>query len=164
MKPLTNILLVAYLIVYSFMPLFEVALDGDWNGLKYTAETISNAESLLNALFALLPFAVGFGAIAINCMKTRYWGLVAAALICCGLYFYADAKDFIHIQVPQFFHIKTLGMGFNIGYGLLLAALVSAVLSVLPFSFNKFLAREIRTLRGKKEEQTDTTSTPSENL
>ena len=91
MKPLTNILLVAYLIVYSFMPLFEVALDGDWNGLKYTAETISNAESLLNALFALLPFAVGFGAIAINCMKNRYWGLVAAALICCGLYFYADA-------------------------------------------------------------------------
>ena len=42
-------------------------------------------------------------------------------------------------------------MGFNIGYGLLLAALVSAVLSVLPFSFNKFLAREIRTLRGKKD-------------
>ena len=72
MKPLTNILLIAYLVVYSFLPFFDVALDGGWSGLKYTAETISNAESLMNELFALLPFAVGFGAIAINCMKNRY--------------------------------------------------------------------------------------------
>ena len=149
MKPLTNILLVAYLGVYCFLPFFDVALDGSWSGLKYTAETISNAESLLNELFALLPFAVGFGAIAINCMKNRYWGLAVALCICAGLYFYIDARDFIHIQMPQFYAIKSLGFGFNIGYYLLIAALVSALLSVLPFSFNKFLAREIRTLRSK---------------
>ena len=149
MKPLTNILLVAYFVVYCFLPFFDVALDGSWSGLKYTAETISNAESLLNELFALLPFAVGFGAIAINCMKNRYWGLAVALCICAGLYFYIDARDFIHIQMPQFYAIKSLGFGFNIGYYLLIAALVSALLSVLPFSFNKFLAREIRTLRSK---------------
>ena len=149
MKPLTNILLVAYLVVYCFLPFFDVALDGSWSGLKYTAETISNAESLLNELFALLPFAVGFGAIAINCMKNRYWGLAVALCICAGLYFYIDARDFIHIQMPQFYAIKSLGFGFNIGYYLLIAALVSALLSVLPFSFNKFLAREIRSLRSK---------------
>lgn len=153
MKPLTNILLIAYLVVYSFLPFFDVALDGGWSGLKYTAETISNAESLMNELFALLPFAVGFGAIAINCMKNRYWGLAAAACICAGLYFYIDARDFIHIEMPQFYAIKSLGFGFQIGYYLLIAALVSAVLSVLPFSFNKFLAREIRTLRHKPEKQ-----------
>ena len=153
MKPLTNILLIAYLVVYSFLPFFDVALDGGWSGLKYTAETISNAESLMNELFALLPFAVGFGAIAINCMKNRYWGLAVAACICAGLYFYIDARDFIHIEMPQFYAIKSLGFGFQIGYYLLIAALVSAVLSVLPFSFNKFLAREIRTLRHKPEKQ-----------
>ena len=153
MKPLTNILLIAYLVVYSFLPFFDVALDGGWSGLKYTAETISNAESLMNELFALLPFAVGFGAIAINCMKNRYWGLAAAACICAGLYFYIDARDFIHIEMPQFYAIKSLGFGFQIGYYLLIAALVSEVLSVLPFSFNKFLAREIRTLRHKPEKQ-----------
>ena len=153
MKSLTNILLIAYLVVYSFLPFFDVALDGGWSGLKYTAETISNAESLMNELFALLPFAVGFGAIAINCMKNRYWGLAVAACICAGLYFYIDARDFIHIEMPQFYAIKSLGFGFQIGYYLLIAALVSAVLSVLPFSFNKFLAREIRTLRHKPEKQ-----------
>lgn len=153
MKPLTNILLIAYLVVYSFLPFFDVALDGGWSGLKYTAETISNAENLMNELFALLPFAVGFGAIAINCMKNRYWGLAVAACICAGLYFYIDARDFIHIEMPQFYAIKSLGFGFQIGYYLLIAALVSAVLSVLPFSFNKFLAREIRTLRHKPEKQ-----------
>ena len=149
MKPLTNILLVADLVVHSFLPFVDDALDGSWTGLKYKAETISNAESLLNELFALLPFAVGFGAIAINCMKNRYWGLAVALCICAGLYFYIDARDFIHIQMPQFYAIKSLGFGFNIGYYLLIAALVSALLSVLPFSFNKFLAREIRTLRSK---------------
>ena len=151
MKPLTNILLVAYLVVYCFLPFFVVALDGSWSGLKYTAETISNAESLLNELFALLPFAVGFGAIAINCMKNRYWGLAVALCICAGLYFYIDARDFIHIQMPQFYAIKSLGFGFDIGYYLLIAALVSALMSVLPFSFNKFLAREIRSLRSKSD-------------
>lgn len=150
MKPLTNILLIAQLIVYSFLPFFDVALDGSWSGLKYTAETISNAESLLNELFALLPFAVGFGAIAINCMKNRYWGLAVAACIAVGLYFYIDARDFIHIEMPQFYAIKSLGFGFKIGYWLLIAAFVSAVLSVLPFSINKFLAREIRTLRSHR--------------
>ena len=86
-------------------------------------------------------------------MKNRYWGLAAAACICAGLYFYIDARDFIHIEMPQFYAIKSLGFGFQIGYYLLIAALVSAVLSVLPFSFNKFLAREIRTLRHKPEKQ-----------
>lgn len=169
MKPITNILLVAFLIVYLFLPFFDVAFDGGWTGFKYTAETISNADDLLKMLFSLVPFVAGFGGIAINCMKNRYWGLGAAAFIAFGLYFYIDAKDFVNIQLPQFYSIKALGYGFNIGYGLLFAALLSAILSVLPFSFNKFLAREIHEISNihiKKDRHSSsfsTKSTPDEN-
>lgn len=164
MKPITNILLVAFLIVYLFLPFFDVAFDGGWTGFKYTAETISNADDLLKMLFSLVPFVAGFGGIAINCMKNRYWGLGAAAFIAFGLYFYIDAKDFVNIQLPQFYSIKALGYGFNIGYGLLFAALLSAILSVLPFSFNKFLAREIHEISNihiKKDRHSSSSSTKS---
>lgn len=165
MKPITNILLVAFLIVYLFLPFFDVAFDGGWTGFKYTAETISNADDWLKMLFSLVPFVAGFGGIAINCMKNRYWGLAAAAFIALGLYFYIDAKDFVNIQLPQFYNIKDLGYGFNVGYILLFAALLSAILSVLPFSFNKFLAREIHeigdSIHIKKDRRPK--STPDEN-
>lgn len=162
MKPITNILLVASLIAYIFLPLFEVSFDGSWTGLNYTAQTISNSTDLLKIAFSLIPFLAGFGAIAINCMKNRYWGLASAALIGLGLFFYIDAKDLIYIQSPEFYAIKNLGWGFDVGYGLMFAAFVSAVVSVLPFSFNKFLAHEIRTLTGKKSKDNTTSSTPTQ--
>ena len=59
-----------------------------------------------------------------------------------GLYFYVDAKDLVMIQQPEFFKIESLGVGFYIGYATLWLSLASAVLSVMPFKFNKLHARE----------------------
>ena len=151
MKPLTNILLVAFLIVYLFFPFFNVDFYGAWTGIKYTAETLTSSESLVKELFSLVPFVAGFCGIAVNCMKNRYWGLLVAAFCALGIYFYIDAKALVNIQLPQFFAINSLGYGFNIGYGLLIAALVSALVSVLPLKINKFLARELSFISKKKK-------------
>ncbi len=142
MKPITNVLLIIYIIVYTFLPIFNVSLVGGQTGFDYTAHTITNSDELLKQLFSLLPFIVAFGAISLNCMKNRFWGIAVAVMICLGLYFYVDAKDLVMIQQPEFFKIESLGIGFYIGYVTLLLSLVSAVVSVLPFRFNKLHARE----------------------
>ena len=59
-----------------------------------------------------------------------------ALLVASGLYFYHIAYDFTCAENPQIFSITGLGYGFNIGYGLLIAALASTAVSILPFSFN----------------------------
>ena len=142
MKPITNILLIIYIGAYTFLPIFDVSLMGGQTGFDYTAHTITSSHELLKQLFSLLPFLVAFAAISLNCMKNRYWGIAVAAIICIGLYFYVDAKDLVMIQQPEFFKIESLGVGFYIGYATLWLSLASAVLSVMPFKFNKLHARE----------------------
>ena len=142
MKPLTNILLIIYIIVYTFLPIFDVSLMGGQTGFDYTAHTVTMSDELPMQLFALLPFIVAFVAISLNCMKNRFWGIAVALVICFGLYFYADAKDLVMIQQPEFFKIESLGVGFYMGYAALLLSLISAVMSVMPFRFNKLHARE----------------------
>lgn len=142
MKPITNILLIIYIIVYTFLPLFDVSLMGGQTGFDYTAHTITSGVELTKQLFSLLPFIVAFVAISLNCMKNRFWGIGVAAVICFGLCFYADAKDLVMIQQPEFFKIESLGAGFYIGYATLILSLISAILSVMPFKFNKLHARE----------------------
>lgn len=149
MKPITNILLVAYLIVYLFLPLYSVDFQGAWTGFSYTADTVSYSNDFAKIAFSLIPFVAGFGGIAVNCMKNRYWGILVAVFVAVGLFFYIDAKDFVFIQLPRFYEINSLGYGFNIGLWLLVASFVSAIVSVLPFKFNKFLAREISEVREK---------------
>ena len=151
MKPITNILLIIYIIIYTFLPIFELPLVGGQTGFDYTAHTITDSDSLLKQLFSLLPFISAFAAISFNCMKNRFWGIAVAVIICFGLYFYVDAKDLVMIQQPEFFKIDDLCVGFYAGYSLLLSVLVSAVVSILPFKFNKFHAREIRFYHKKQE-------------
>ena len=153
MKPITNVLLVIYIIAYTFLPFFDVAFNGGWTGFDYTAYTITESSELSKQLFSLLPFAVAFCAIGFNCMKNRYWGIAVAAIICCGIYFYVDANDFVLIQQPDYFKIKDFGIGFYVGYASLLLSLVSAAVSVLPFKFNKFHAREILFYHKKENER-----------
>ena len=142
MKPITNILLIIYIIIYTFLPIFELPLVGGQTGFDYTAHTITDSDSLLKQLFSLLPFISAFAAISFNCMKNRFWGIAVAVIICFGLYFYVDAKDLVMIQQPEFFKIESLGAGFYIGYATLILSLISAILSVMPFKFNKLHARE----------------------
>lgn len=158
MKPLTNILIVAFLAVYLFLPFLNVDFDGAWTGIKYTAETVTNSSEPLKITFALIPFIAGFCGIVVNCMKNRYWGILVAAFCALGVYFYIDARELEHIQSPEFYHITSTGYGFSIGYWIMILALISALSSVLPFKINKFLARELAFLSKKKRN----TETPEE--
>ncbi len=137
MKPITNALLVAAIICYVFLPFYELSFEGSWTGLTFTSETITNAESLLSKVLVLVPFVSCFGGIVLNCMKSRYWGILSSIFILAGIFFYYTAKDFTVIENPQLFSITELGYGFNLGFGLLIASLISAILSILPFSFNR---------------------------
>lgn len=136
MKITTNILLVAALIVYVFLPLFNIEFAGGITGFSYSSYTISESDDLLKQLFALLPFVSCFGAIALNCLKHRYWGAGVAVLIALGLAFYVAAKHFVLIQMPDVYRYAGIGIGFNISYGLMICALASSIISLLPFNFN----------------------------
>lgn len=150
MKPLTNILILAFLAVYLFLPFLNIDFEGAWTGIKYTAETVTNSSDPLKIIFALIPFIAGFCGIAVNCMKNRYWGILVAAFCALGIYFYIDARELVHIQSPEFYHIASTGYGFSIGFWIMIVALISALVSVLPFKINKFLARELAFLSKKR--------------
>ncbi|MBQ7941801.1 MAG: hypothetical protein IJ328_05270 [Muribaculaceae bacterium] len=137
MKLVTNILLTASIICYIFLPFYELSFEGAWTGLKYTSETISHIEELQEKLFVLIPFAACFGGILFNCLKSRLWGFATCACIAGGLYFYHLAQDISVAANPHLFSISGIGYGFNIGYMILIAALASTVVSLLPLSFNK---------------------------
>ncbi len=137
MKPITNALLIASIICYAFLPFYELSFEGSWTGLKYTSETISNIEPFLSKLFVLIPFIACFGGILFNCQKGRYWGIATSLCIIAGLYFYVTAQDISTAANPQLFSITGLGYGFNFGYGLLITALISTIISILPFTFNR---------------------------
>ncbi len=137
MKAITNTLLIISIICYVFLPFYELSFEGSWSGLKYTAETISNIESFLSKLFVLIPFIACFGGILFNHLKGRYWSIATGVCIIAGLYFYVTAQDLSLAANPQLFSIAELGYGFNIGFGSLIAALISTIISILPLSFNK---------------------------
>lgn len=136
MKVVTNILLVAALIVYVFLPFYNVEFEGGITGLRYSSYAINESGDVLKQLFALLPFVSCFGAIAFNCLRHRYWGAVVAVLVAAGLSFYICAKNFVLIQMPEVYGYESIGIGFNIGYGLMICAFASSVISLLPFNFN----------------------------
>ena len=136
MKSITNIFLVAALVVCVFLPFYNVEFEGGITGLAYSSHAISESGDLWKQLFALLPFASCFCAIAFNCLKHRYWGAVVAVLVAAGLGFYIAAKHMVLMQMPDVYNYAGIGVGFNIGYGLMICAFASSVISLLPFNFN----------------------------
>ncbi len=136
MKIITNILLFGALISYVFLPLFEVEFAGVLTGFSYSADAISNSGDLAMQLFALLPFISCFGAVAFNCLKNRFWGFASGVFIAMGLTFYFLAKQYVLIQSPEIYSFSGIGVGFIVGYVLMICALASTILSVLPFHFN----------------------------
>lgn len=155
MRPITNILLVLALICYVFLPFYDISLVGTVTGLGYTAGTISQSLSLGNVLLALLPFITCFGAIALNCLKKRWWVLGTIALILLGLWFFAQTHglhDIVLQHAPEVtpdndlgegFSITGLGIGYKLSYGLYILSLISAIISLLPFKFNETIEKAV---------------------
>ena len=94
MKPITNILLIAAIICYVFLPFRTMDLAGSITGLSYSAGLITENFSLLKTIFALLPFIACFAGVAINSNKHRYWGVVTAAIIVTGIVFFSKPDLF----------------------------------------------------------------------
>lgn len=154
MKPITNILLIGSLVCYVFLPFYSMELTNAVTGLSYSAGLIAENFSLDKTLFALLPFIACFGAITFNCMKNRYWGLAAGALILAGITFFMLTSTFHDIPLmhepevvpgdPQEgFKIQGLGVGYKMSYTLMWLSLLSCIISLMPFKFNTVLERKI---------------------
>ena len=101
MKPITNILFIATLICYVFLPLCELQVKGDVTGLAYSAAMITENFSLKRTVFALLPFIACFGGIVFNCMKNRYWGIVVTVFVLIGLFFFYSDKVFLNVGLQH---------------------------------------------------------------
>ena len=155
MRPITNILLVLALICYVFLPFYDISLNGTVSGLDFTAGTITQSLSLGNVLLALLPFITCFGAIALNCLKKRWWVLGSIALIVLGLWFFKDTgstHDVLLRHEPEVtpdndlgegFSIIGLGIGYKLAYILTGLSLISAIISMLPFKFNETIEKAV---------------------
>lgn len=155
MKPITSILLVLALICYVFLPFYEISFQGGLTGLSFTAGTISQRFSLLNTLFALLPFISCFVALGCNSLKNRWWGLAVALCIIAGLWFMRCTCNIHEValrhapdvtprdDLGEGFAIIGLGIGFKATFILLVAALVSTFISMLPFKFNERIERAV---------------------
>lgn len=155
MRPITNILLVLALICYVFLPFYDISFIGTVTGLKFTAGTISQALSLGNILIALLPFIACFGAVALNCLKNRWWVIGAIACILVWLWFYMDTRGIHDIMLQhspevtpdndlgEGFKIVALGIGYKISFILTTLSLISALISLLPFKFNETIEKAV---------------------
>lgn len=152
MKPITNLLLLAALICYIFLPFYQIAFQGEITGLDYTAGMISDYFSVHRnkiVVYAMLPFISSFGAISFNCMKNRRWGYIAILFILAGMYFFYRAADFhepaLHNApnaLPDDFNgrgfpIEQLGVGFRLSRFFMALSLISAIMSLLPLKINK---------------------------
>ncbi len=155
MKPITSILLALALICYVFLPFYEISFQGGLTGFSYTAGSITQRFTLGNTVFALLPFITCFFAIGFNTLKSRWWGILVTALIVLGLWFMDCTGNYHDIalrhapditpseDVGEGFAIIGLGIGYKALYVLLVAALCTTVLSMLPFKFNERIERAV---------------------
>jgi len=155
MRPITNILLVLALICYLFLPFYNVALYGTVTGRLFTAGTISQSLTLGKVIIALLPFIACFAAIALNCLKSRWWVLGTIACILIWLWFYTDTSSAHEIMLQhspevtpdndlgEGFKIEGLGIGYKVSFALTVLSLVSAIISLLPFKFNETIEKAV---------------------
>ena len=171
MKPITNILLVLALILYVFLPFYDISFIGTVTGLKFTAGTISQALSLHNVLLALLPFVACFGAIVLNSLKSRWWVIGAIACIFIWLLFYLNTNNLHDIMLhhaPEVtpdndlgegFSITGLGIGYKLSFLVTALSLLSAIVSLLPFEFNR-LESNLHKPHRSKHGDADAAATP----
>lgn len=154
MKPVTNILLIVALICYIFLPFQAIEPSGALSGWQFTASLITRNFSIGKTLFALIPFIACFGSIMFNCMKHRYWGLAAGLFILAGIGFYIiagtppqmplpDDPDIIADVPQEGAPVKGMAAGYYVSYAIMWLALISCIVSLMPFKFNTVLERHI---------------------
>ena len=166
MKPITNILLLLTLVAYVFLPLFEISLIGNLTGLQFTASMVTANLSFSYTLYSLVPFLLIFAAIAFNSLKNRYWGVLVSILIFGVIYFFAtltsifqgfsldhDPNVVADTQLGEGMPIVGVGLGFYVSLVLIVLSFISALVSLMPFKFNKKLEESIdrRFESGKKQ-------------
>lgn len=160
MKPITNIILIITLVCYVFLPLFEISLVGSLSGLQFTA-SMANL-GVFYTLYSITPFATIFLAIAINCLKNRYWGILVALLVFGVIYYLSTLtsvfQGFSLVHEPDVadnavmsegMPIIGVGIGFKLSFFFAILSLVSALVSLMPFKFNKKLEETIDSHIGK---------------
>ncbi|MBR5102858.1 MAG: hypothetical protein IK092_07010 [Muribaculaceae bacterium] len=156
MKPITNLLLVVAIVCYSLFTFYVFSMHDSTTGLGFTERLIAKDFSFSNVILALLPFISCFGAIVFNSLKSRYWGLLVVVFIALGIHFFASTGNFHAVEMPTNpglspsdsvgnagLRVVALGAGHRIPHILLWVALVSALISILPFKFNKKLEQSI---------------------
>ena len=155
MRPITNILLVLALICYLFLPFYEISLNGTVTGLSFTAGSISQWLSANHVLLVLVPFIACFGAVTMNCLKSRWWILAAIVFIIAWLLFYTETNGYHHIvlqhapevtpdsDLGEGFAVTGLGIGYKLSAALVGLSLLSAIVSLLPFKFNETIEKAV---------------------
>lgn len=155
MKPISNILLVLALICYVFLPFYEISLQGGITGLDFTAGVITRTESLRGVTFALIPFICGFFSVALNTLKKKQWSYGSLPLILVWLWFFhttCNFHEFALVHVPEVtpgddlgegFAISGLGSGYIASCVLTCVAMLSSIISLLPFKFNEAIERAV---------------------
>ncbi|MEF9923299.1 MAG: hypothetical protein RR061_05140 [Muribaculaceae bacterium] len=143
MKSVSNLLLVAVMIIYIFLPLFDLGIFGGQTGFEFTESTLNKSTSLEKIIFALIPFMACFGAIALNCLRNKLWRIASCLCIGIALYFYFNAYQAGGLSMGSM-KIAGIGIGYNIAHWLLWAALGMNLLSLIPCldtCFNKNKAK-----------------------
>lgn len=158
-------MLLLALVSYIFLPLFEISLVGNFSGFKFTASMVTANLGINYTIYSLVPFLLLFAAIGFNSLKNRYWGVLVAILIFGVIYFFAtltrvfqgfslmhDPNVAPDIEMGEGLPMIGVGIGFYISFVLTVMAFISALVSLMPFKFNKRLEESIdrRFESGKK--------------
>ncbi|MBO4721525.1 MAG: hypothetical protein J5629_01175 [Muribaculaceae bacterium] len=163
MKPITNILLVLALVCYVFLPIMEISHMGSITGLDFSASLLTFKGY---TVYALTPFITLFLAIGFNCLRSRWWGIIDALLILLAIFFFVNmltkfqGLPLVHnpeviadTEMSEGMPIDGLRSGFYLSATLTILAFISALISLMPFEFNKRIEERIdkRFESGKKQ-------------
>lgn len=154
MKPITNILLVLALVFYAFLPVKEISISGNATGLDITSMLLTYSNEILDTIHALFPFIIIFLAIGINCLKNRWWSILAAILIFFAAFFFVNLRfqGLPLIHEPEVapdagnfegMPVRSFKSGFYLSATFTILALISALISLMPFKFNKRLEERL---------------------
>ncbi len=153
MKPITNILLVLALVCYVFLPIMEISHMGSITGLDFSASLLTIKGY---TMFALTPFISIFLAIGFNCLRSRWWGIIDALLILMAIFFFVNMltkfqglplahnpEVVADTEMSEGMAIDGLRSGFYMSAILTILAFISALISLMPFEFNKRIEERI---------------------
>lgn len=153
MKPITNILLVLALVCYAFLPIMEISHMGSITGLDFSASLLTFNGYLL---YALTPFITLFMAIGFNCLRSRWWGIIDAILIMMAILFFVNVltkfqglplahspEVVADTEMSEGMPVVGLKSGLYLSSALTILAFISALVSLMPFEFNKRLEQRI---------------------